>query len=290
MRLVVRLSGHRMPRSGRTWAGFLVLGALNNFIPFSLIAWGQVHISSGLASILNATTPLFTAVVAYAWGQERLAAHRIGGVLLGLVGVAVLIGPGALRHLGASTLGELAIVGAAISYAFAGTYGRRFRALPAVVPVAGMLTTSALMALPPALALDHPWTARPGAATVGALLGLALLTTALGFLLYFRLLSTVGATNVMLVTLLMPATALLLGSSLLHEPVTGRALAGMALIFGGLLAIDGRLLPRRLRPFRPPPTDPPAGETPASPSPRRAAGSASPSRGRSTAGSGATAT
>ena len=290
MLLVVRLSGHRMPRSGRTWAGFLVLGALNNFIPFSLIAWGQVHIASGLASILNATTPLFTAVVAHAWGQERLAAHRIGGVLLGLAGVAVLIGPGALQHLGVSTWGELAIVGAAISYAFAGTYGRRFREMPAVVPVAGMLTTSALLALPPALALDHPWVARPSAATAGALLGLALLSTALGFLIYFRLLSAVGATNVMLVTLLIPVTALLLGSMLLHEAVAGTALAGMALIFCGLLAIDGRLLPRRLRPLRPPPPGPPAGETPASPSPRRAEGSASPSRGRSTAGSGAGAT
>jgi drug/metabolite transporter (DMT)-like permease len=153
-----------------------------------------------------------------------------------------------------------------------------------------MLTTSALLALPPALALDHPWAARPGAATVGALLGLALLSTALGFLIYFRLLSSVGATNVMLVTLLIPVTALLLGSLFLDERVTGPALAGMALIFCGLLAIDGRLLPRRLRPLRPPPPDPPAGETPASPSPRRAAGSASPSRGRSTAGSGAAAT
>jgi drug/metabolite transporter (DMT)-like permease len=158
------------------------------------------------------------------------------------------------------------------------------------VPVAGMLTTSALLALPPALVLDHPWAARPSLPTAGALLGLALLSTALGFLIYFRLLSSVGATNVMLVTLLIPVTALLLGSLLLHEPVAGPALAGMALIFGGLLAIDGRLLPRRLRPLRPPPPGPPAGETPASPSPRRAAGSASPSRGRSTAGSGAAAT
>ena len=132
----------------------------------------------------------------------------------------MLIGPGALRYLGASTLGELAIVGAAVSYALAGTYGRRYRGLPAVVPVAGMLTTSALMALPAALALDRPWTARPSAAVVGALLGLALLSTALGFLIYFRLLSTVGATNVMLVTLLIPVTALLLGSLVLGEHVT----------------------------------------------------------------------
>lgn len=243
MQLVVRLTGHRVPRSLRIWAGFVVLGALNNFVPFSLIAWGQVHIGSGLASILNATTPLFTAVVAHAWGQERLNAHRVAGVLLGLGGVAMLIGPGALQHLSASTWGELAIVGAAVSYAFAGTYGRRFRAMPAVVPVAGMLTTSALMALPIALALDRPWAARPSAAAVGALLGLALLSTALGFLIYFRLLSSAGATNVMLVTLLIPVTALLLGALVLHERVAGGALAGMALIFGGLLAIDGRLLP-----------------------------------------------
>jgi drug/metabolite transporter (DMT)-like permease len=257
MLLMVRLSGHHMPRSPAIWAGFVLLGLLNNFIPFSLIAWGQVHITSGLASILNATTPLFTALVAHALGQERLTAHRVAGVLLGLVGVAVLIGPGALQELGVHTWSELAIVGAAISYAFAGTYGRRFRALPAVIPVAGMLATSALMALPFALVLDRPWTARPSAPVWGALLGLALLSTALGFLLYFRLLSSAGATNVMLVTLLIPVTALLLGSIVLDEPVTLTALAGMALIGAGLLAIDGRLVPRRLA-VRPRPTGSPA--------------------------------
>ena len=214
MLVVVRLTGQRMPRSLRLWAGFALLGLLNSFIPFSLIAWGQVHITSGLASILNATTPLFTALVAHALGQERLTTHRVVGVLLGLGGVAVLIGPGALQQMGVHTWSELAIVGAAVSYALAGTYGRRFRAMPAVVPVAGMLTT------------------------------------ALGFWLYFRLLSSAGATNVMLETLLIPVTALLLGSLVLDEPVTTTALAGMALIGAGLLAIDGRLLRRRpaLRP------------------------------------------
>jgi drug/metabolite transporter (DMT)-like permease len=253
MLVAVRLGGHRMPRSPAIWRGFVLLGLLNNFIPFSLIAWGQVHITSGLASILNATTPLFTALVAHALGQERLTPHRVAGVLLGLAGVAVLIGPGALRQLGVHTASELAIVGAAISYAFAGTYGRRFRTMPATVPVTGMLTTSALMALPIALVLDRPWTARPSLPVWGALLGLALLSTALGFLLYFRLLSSVGATNVMLVTLLIPVIALLLGSIGLDEPVTPTALAGMGLIGAGLLAIDGRLVPRRLA-FRPRPT------------------------------------
>ncbi len=250
--LAARASGHRMPRSPRVWAGFFVLGALNSFIPFGLIAWGQVQLTSGLASILNATTPLFTALVAHAWGDERLTANRIAGVLVGLGGVCVLIGPGALGHLGAHTLAELAILGAAVSYAFAGTYGRRFRALPPVVPVAGMMTTAALMALPIALVVDRPWTLHVGARTWGALLGLALLSTALGFVLYFRLLATAGATNVMLVTLLMPIVALLLGALLLGEGVTATALAGMALIFAGLLAIDGRLL-RGRRPAVAPP-------------------------------------
>ena len=240
-----RLGGHRMPRSPRLWAGFLVLGALNSFIPFALIAWGQVQLTRGLASILNATTPLFTALVAHVWGDERLTGNRVAGVLVGFAGVCVLIGPGALGRLGLHTLAELAILGAAVSYAFAGSYGRRFRALPPVVAVAGMMTTASALALPVALVMDRPWTRSVGAQSWGALLGLSLLSTALGFVIYFRLLATAGATNVMLVTLLMPVIALLLGWLLLGERVTGGALAGMALIVCGLLAIDGRLRRRR---------------------------------------------
>ncbi len=163
--LAARASGHRLPRSPRVWAGFVVLGALNSLIPFALIAWGQVQLTSGLASILNATTPLFTALVAHAWGDERLTSNRVAGVLVGFAGVCVLIGPGVLGHLGAHTLAELAILGAAVSYAFAGTYGRRFRAMPPVVAVAGMMTTAALMALPVALVVDQPWTLHVGART-----------------------------------------------------------------------------------------------------------------------------
>ena len=250
--LAARLGGHRMPRSPRLWAGFFVLGALNSFIPFGLIAWGQVQLTSGLASILNATTPLFTALVAHAWGDERLTSNRLAGVLVGLAGVCVLIGPGALGHLGAHTLAELAILGAAVSYGFAGTYGRRFRAMPPVVAVAGMMTTAALMALPVALVVDRPWTLDVGARTWGALLGLALLSTALGFVIYFRVLATAGATNVMLVTLLMPIVALLLGALILDEPVAATAIAGMALVFAGLLAIDGRVLRARRADVAPP--------------------------------------
>ena len=149
-------------------------------------------------------------------------------------------------------MGVLAILGAAVSYAFAGTYGRRFRAMPPVVAVAGMMTTAALMALPVALVVDRPWTLNVGARTWGALLGLALLSTALGFVIYFRVLAAAGATNVMLVTLLMPVVALLLGALILGEAVAGTALAGMALVFAGLLAIDGRVLRARRADVAPP--------------------------------------
>ena len=240
--LAARLGGHHIPRAPRVWASFFALGALNSLVPFGLIAWGQQELTSGLASILNATTPLFTALVAHVWGDERLTSNRIAGVLVGFAGVCALIGPGVIGHLGSHTLAELAILGAAVSYAFAGTYGRRFRAMTPVVAVAGMMTTATLMALPIALVVDRPWTLHVGVRTWGALLGLGLVSTALGFVIYFRVLATAGATNVMLVTLLMPIVALLAGSLILGEPVSGAALAGMALIGVGLLAIDGRLL------------------------------------------------
>ena len=236
------LSGHRIPTSPRVWASFAVLGLLNSWIPFGLIAWGQTQLTSGLASILNATTPLFTALVAHTWGDERLTVRRLTGVAIGLAGVCVLIGPGVLGSLGRHTLAELAIAGAALSYAFAGTYGRRFRALPPILPVMGMMSTASVMALPVSLVLDRPWTLAIGIRTWAALLGLALLSTALGFVIYFRVLGAAGATNVMLVTLVMPAVALLVGAVFLGEAVTRTALAGMALIAAGLLVIDGRLL------------------------------------------------
>ena len=244
-----RLSGHRIPTSPRVWASFAVLGLLNSWIPFGLIAWGQTQLTSGLASILNATTPLFTALVAHTWGDERLTVRRLTGVAIGLAGVCVLIGAGVLGSLGRHTLAELAIVGAALTYAFAGTYGRRFRALPPILPVMGMMSTASVMALPVSLVFDRPWTLAIGIRTWAALLGLALLSTALGFVIYFRVLGAAGATNVMLVTLVMPVVALLVGAVFLGEAVTRTALAGMALIAAGLLVIDGRLL-RGLRAMR----------------------------------------
>ncbi len=251
LNVLVLARGLRMPTTPRIWLAFLAMGALNNLIPFSLIVWGQTRIPSGLASILNATTPLWTVVVAHLLTRDdRLTWSRLGGVLLGLAGVVVMIGPAALLGLSLDVLAELAVLGAALSYAFAGVFGRRFRDLPPLVTATGQVTATTVMALPIALALDRPWTGpAPGAVTWAALAGLALLSTALAYVIYFRILAASGATNLLLVTFLIPVSALVLGTTVLGERLEPRQLAGMALIGAGLAAIDGRLL-RRARASR----------------------------------------
>lgn len=252
--LVVRLAGLRLPGSARGWAPFFVLGLLNNLVPFSLIVWGQTQIAAGLAAILNATTPLFGVVLAHALtADERLTVPRLAGVLLGIGGVAVIVGPAALGgiggHGGMAVLAQVAVLGAALSYGCAGIYGRRFRGTPPLVTAAGQVTASALMILPVALLVDRPWNLpMPGAATWGALVGLALLGTAGAYVLYFRIMARAGATNAMLVTLLIPVSAALLGAVVLGEAVEPRQVAGMALIALGLVVIDGRVLGRLRRP------------------------------------------
>ena len=245
---VVLASGARMPPAPRTWAAFAGMGALNNFVPFCLIAWGQTQIGSGLAAILNATTPLFTVLLAQIWTHdERMTPNRLGGVLLGLAGVVVMIGPGALgglvTHAPGHVLGQLAVLGAAVSYACAGIFGRRFRALPPMVTATGQVTAGALMVLPLALVFDRSW-AQPMSALAAwaAVAAAAVFCTALGYALYFRILATAGATNLMLVTLLMPVGAVWLGMVLLDERLHAGEVVGMMLIGLGLLAIDGRLL------------------------------------------------
>ena len=227
-------------------AAFLVMGLLNNVVPFSLIFWGQTAIPSGLASILNATTPLWTALLAHALVPgERLTVSKLAGVAVGLAGVAVLIGPQALSGLEGATLAMLAIVGAALSYALSAIYARRFRSTPPLVTAAGQLTASTLMMIPLALAVDQPWTlAMPSPGVMGAVLGLALVSTAFAYLLYFRILAGAGATNAALVTFLVPVSAILLGALFLDERLAPRAFAGMALILAGLVAIDGRAATR----------------------------------------------
>lgn len=240
---VVRGRGLRGPRA---WRPLLVMGLLNNALPFSLIFWSQMRIDGGLASILNATTPLFTVLLAHVLTtDERLTPGRLAGVLLGTGGVAIMVGPEVLSGLGGDLLPKLACLLAAGSYAVAGIYGRRFKGEPPLVTAAGQFTMSALVMLPAAMVVDRPWAhPLPGPAALAALAGLAILGTALGFTIYFRILASAGATNVLLVTLLVPVSANLLGTLLLGERLEGREIAGMAAIALGLAAIDGRLVAR----------------------------------------------
>lgn len=240
--LLARASGIALPASAAAWRPFAVMGLLNNAIPFGLILWGQTHIPSGLAAILNATTPLFTVLVAHwATRDEALTPARFIGVAIGLGGVVVMIGPDLLRDLGTNVAAQGACLLAAISYAFAGIYGRRFRGEPPMRVAAGQLVMSSAMLAPLALLLDRPWTlAFPSAAAWGALMGTAVLSTALGYLLYFRILARAGATNVLLVTFLIPVSAILLGTLILGEQLAVRHIVGMIAIAAGLAAIDGR--------------------------------------------------
>lgn len=246
LNLSLWLTGRSLFRRETPWAAFMIMGLLNNMIPFSLIFWGQTQIASGLASILNATTPLFTLVVAHLTTRdERITAAKVTALLTGLVGVVVLLGPDLLVGDQSGLTGQVACLGAALSYAFAGVYGRRFQSL-GVAPMqaaAGQVTASAMLILPIMLLVDRPWMlpAPPTASVWAALAGLALLSTALAYVLYFRILAAAGATNLLLVTFLIPVTAILLGTAFLGERLAPRQFAGMALIGLGLAVLDGRL-------------------------------------------------
>ncbi len=239
-----RLMGLQLPTGRRLWGTFLVMGLLNNVIPFTLIVWGQTHIASGVASILNATTPLFTVVIAHLFtDEEKLTGGRLIGIVLGLSGVAAMVGAATIQSLGVQVGAQLAVLAAACSYALAGVFGRRFKAR-GVTPMAtatGQVTASSIVLLPVTLLIDRPWQlAIPSIPTIGALVGLAVVSTAVAYVIYFRLLASAGATNLLLVTFLIPVTAILLGVGVLGETLLPRHLFGMLLIGSGLAAIDGR--------------------------------------------------
>jgi drug/metabolite transporter (DMT)-like permease len=246
---ILLIGGYEIPKSLKLWRTFFILGLLNNVIPFSLIVWGQNHIGAGLASIINATTPLFTILIAGAFlSDEHMTPQRVVGVLIGLLGVTVLIGPSSLQDLGpgmsVGTLAQLAIIGAAISYGCASVYGRRFKSMgisPFTTAV-GQVTTATIILLPLAFLFERPdQLPNPSLQVWLSILCLGVFCTALGYSLFFRILSSSGATNVVLVTFLVPVSANFLSWLILGEQLHGRYFAGMAVIGLGLAAIDGRL-------------------------------------------------
>lgn len=244
MLIAARMLGLGWPWAAAPFGAFLLLGLLNNAIPFTLIFYGQTRITAGLASILNATTPIFTVLVLHvATRDERMTRLKAAGVALGFVGVIVLVGPDALAGLGGDVLAQFACLGATLSYAVALLFARRLKGLPAASIAAGQLTASSLMMLPLALIVDAPWTLPPpSAATIAAILALALVSTAFAYILYFRLVAHAGGTNASLVTFLIPVSAILLGVAVLGESVGPSDLAGLGLIATGLALIDGRMM------------------------------------------------
>ena len=240
---VVYLRGQRMPSSIRTWMAYMIMGALNNAIPFSLIVWGQTRIDSGVASILNATTPIFTVILAQLLtSDEHLTLRKGFGVLIGFLGVYMMMAPELKAGFSWRGLGQIAILGAAVSYSFAGIYGKRFRELSPIVNSAGMLICSSVMMFPLFILANPFGRLNPSLDAIAAVFGIAIISTAMAYLLYFRILATAGATNVLLVTFLVPVSALLLGVGVLGEIIHIWEFAGMGAIFLGLILIDGRLL------------------------------------------------
>ncbi|ANW02364.1 DMT family transporter [Bradyrhizobium icense] len=237
------LSRIRFPTGLSDWRPFFAIGLLNNVLPFSLIVVGQTYIPSGLASILNATTPLFTVVVMAVAGEEKLSARRIAGVIAGLTGVVVLHGDG-LGWESGQGFGILLCLAAAFSYGLSALLARRLlsKSPPVGTATFQMLASAAMMTVVAGL-VERPWgLAMPSITTWLAVIGLATLSTALAYIVFFQILWRSGATNVMLVTLLVPVTAILLGSLVLGEQISPREIAGALVIGSALLLIDGRVL------------------------------------------------
>jgi drug/metabolite transporter (DMT)-like permease len=250
--IALRLMGVAVPGGRAVWMAFLGMGLLNNVIPFSLIFWGQsqlpASVAAGLASILNATTPLFTVAVAHALTvDEKATPMKVTALLVGLAGVAAMIGADVISQLGASVAGQLACLGAAFVYAFASLFGRRFKAL-GVTPVQtafGQVTASSLIMLPLVAIIEQPGAAAmPGMVPLMAVVVMGVVSTALAYILFFQILASAGATRLMLVTFLIPVSGVLLGWAVLGEALKPQHFLGMACIGLSLALIDGRLFRR----------------------------------------------
>jgi drug/metabolite transporter (DMT)-like permease len=237
----LRLFGGALPKRPADWLPYAGMGLLNNVIPFLLLATGQTHIASGMASVLVATTPLFTVLVMAGFREERLSARRVVGVILGLAGVVILREPGPAAS--DQVVGILLCLGGALSYGLSGLWARRKLAgLPPITSATGQLICSSVVMAVIAGAVDRPWNLpMPSLATWLSLIGLAALATALAYIVFFRIIARSGASNVMLVTLLIPVTAILLGWLVLSEPLSLREIAGALVIGSALIVIDGRV-------------------------------------------------
>jgi drug/metabolite transporter (DMT)-like permease len=242
---LIPLLGYRLPATLASWTLFVVQALINNVVPFTLMVHGQTRIAGSLAAVLNATTPLFTLILARLFVGEALSPSKIVGVVLGIAGVVVLIGPDALNSNESSVIGMLCILGGSLSYAFSALWMRRLRHIPPLVSSTAQLVCSTILLLPLAAVIDRFWLLpAPGAPAIVAVLGLAILSTALAYIVFFRISASAGPSNVMLVTLLIPVTATALGVLVLGEALSPNQIAGGMIIASGLIVIDGRIFAR----------------------------------------------
>jgi drug/metabolite transporter (DMT)-like permease len=245
--LVLYAGGQRLPTRPRVWRDLFLLGVLGLVLPYLLITWAEQFMASGMAAILNATTPLFAVLLTFLWTrEERLSGLRLLGVALGFVGVVVAVGVSELAIGDASRtlLPQLAVLLAAFCYAGAGIYGRSaFRGVPALVPATGQLLAGAIVITPIALALRGLPAELPSAGAIGAVLLLAVFGTAAAYVLLYWLMERIGATRTSMVTYLLPPFALVYGAIFLREPITANALLGLLLVVLGILLASGKLRP-----------------------------------------------
>jgi drug/metabolite transporter (DMT)-like permease len=243
LQIVMRVAGMTFPRGWSIWGAFFLMTMLSNVGPYLLVLRGQTGTTSGLAAVLTATTPLFTILLAHIFTHdERITPNKIAGVVVGIAGVGIVMGPDAWDGATVSFLAKLALVAASLLYAIGGIYARRFRDLPPLVITTSIMTAGAVLSLPLSLYFDEPWTLpQPSTEVALAVLATGIFGSALAGIAYFRVFTVSGATNAMLVTLLLPITPIIGGALYLGEVLKAREMAGSLVIMLALVIIDGRL-------------------------------------------------
>ncbi len=251
--LFLRLRGGRLPDLGRLWLHFAALGLLAHAIPFTLISWGEIYVDSAVAAILNGTTPLFTMLIAHhAIADERMSWSKFAGMLLGFQGLLFLVWPAIASGFQASTGGILAVTLASCSYGMAMVYARRYlRTLPSLVAPTAQLLVATIYMIPLALYFERPFSLSwPSLQAVGSLVALAVIGTAMAFVVYYKIIEVAGATYLSMVTYILPVFGVLLGVLILNEQLTWNAYVGCGLILSGVMVVNGRLpLLRRILKF-----------------------------------------
>lgn len=239
MWVLLRILGYSVPRDRALWAAYAVMGLLSGALPYSLITWGEKYIPSGLAALLQSTTPVFTVILAHFFiHDERMTPASILGIVIGFVGVGILMIPDLRRGLQANLLGQLAVVASSICYAAATIFARnRLRGQPALVSTMGQLTTGAIFMLPFALLVERPFSLSPSLAAVGSWLGLTLLGTVVAYVIYYTLIERASATFVSTVTYIVPVNGLILGALVLGEALHLTLLLSLGFILAGVLLV-----------------------------------------------------